>query len=272
MLRPTGLLKRAFLRGALFAFWFALLAPALAWAADCLAFRADEWVTPVYVYDGDTLKLEDGRKLRLLGINTPEIGRDGTPSEALAHEARQALVDLVAQQPRLALRYEQQRQDRYGRLLAHAFLSDGRNLQQLLLQRGLAAAVAIAPNLANFDCYLAAEDGAQGQGIWRLPEYQGIATTALPSDAGGFRVVQGRVKRVGESRQAYWLNFAGGFAARIDKRDLPRFARVLDVDQLQGRTLKLRGWLYQVRGQTRLNLYHPRALQLLPSGAGPVLP
>lgn len=263
MLRPTGLLERALRPGALFAFWLLCLVLSPVRAGECLPFRADEWVETAHVYDGDTVRLKDGRKLRLLGINTPEIGYDGAPSEPLAQEARQALITLLDESPRLALRYEQERKDRYGRLLAHAFLPDRRNLQQLLLRRGLAASVAVAPNLANFECYLAVEREAQGRGIWQLPGYQGIETTALSAGATGFRLLRGKVVRVGESRKAHWLNLAGNVAARIDKQDLPRFAGRLDIRQLRGRTVKLRGWLYQVRGQARLNLDHPAAIEIL---------
>lgn len=233
------------------------------WATECLPFRADEWVRVDRVFDGDTVQLGDGRKVRLIGINTPEIGRDGAPSEPLAEEARQALIALLGETRRLALRYEQEREDRYGRLLAHAFLPDRRNLQYLLLQQGLAAAVAVAPNLDNLQCYLAAEGEAQGRGLWRLPAWQGVETTALPAGSGGFHVLRGRVVRIGESRHAWWINLAGGVAARVDKRDLHRFEGRLALRSLAGRTIRLRGWLYRVRGEARLNLSHPALVELL---------
>ncbi len=264
MLRPLGLLKRVPQKGALFAFWLlSLLYPALLQAQQCLPFQADEWVVVVHVYDGDTVKLKDGRKLRFIGINSPEIGYDGEPSEPLANEARQALIDLLADNKRLALRYGVERKDRYGRLLAHVFLPDQRNLQRLLLRRGLAASVAVGRNLANIDCYLVAERHAGKQGIWSLPRFQGLATTALPAGIKGFQVIQGKVVRVGESRKSYWLNFAGKVAARIDKSDMAVFENRLKLSELQGKTIKLRGWLYQHKGRTQLRLYHPGILQVL---------
>ena len=265
MLRPTGPLKRAPQKGALFAFWL------VAWCfasvpvsfAACLPFQADEWVEVGRVYDGDTVKLKDGRKLRLIGINTPEIGYDGEPSEPLAEAARQALVGLLADDKRLALRYGAERKDRYGRLLAHVFLPDQRNVQSVLLRQGLAASVAVGRNLANFDCYLAAERQAGQLGIWALPRFQGLATTQLAPGAKGFQVIQGKVIRVGESRKSYWLNFTGKVAARIDKHDLAAFKGRLELPTLQGKTIKLRGWLYQYKGQTQLRVYHPGIIEVL---------
>ena len=263
MARPTGLLKRAPQKGALFAFWLLSLFWLPLQAQECLPFQTDEWVEVAHVYDGDTVKLKDGRKLRFIGINTPEIGYDGEPSEPLATEARQALIDLLADNKRLALRYGAERKDRYGRLLAHVFLPDQRNVQQLLLRQGLAASVAVGRNLANIDCYLAAERQAGKQGVWSLPRFQGLITTALPPGLTGFQVIQGKVMGVGESRKSYWLNFAGKVAARIDKRDLAAFEGRLELPELQGKTIKLRGWLYQYKGQTQLRLYHPGVIQVL---------
>lgn len=263
MLRPTGLLKRVPQKGALFAFWLLSLFCLPLQAQECLPFQADEWVEVGHVYDGDTVKLKDGRKLRFIGINSPEIGYDGEPSEPMAEAARQALVDLLADEKRLALRYGVERKDRYGRLLAHVFLPDQRNVQSLLLRQGMAASVAVGQNLANFDCYLAAERQAGQRGIWHLPRFQGLATTALAPGIKGFQVIQGKVIRVGESRKSYWLNFAGKVAARIDKRDLAVFKGRLEPLALQGKTIKLRGWLYQYKGQTQLRVYHPGVIQVL---------
>ena len=46
--------------------------------------------------DGDTLILDPGEAIRLVGINTPEMARDGRPAEPLALEARDTLVALLA--------------------------------------------------------------------------------------------------------------------------------------------------------------------------------
>lgn len=263
MARPTGLLKRAPQKGALFTFCWLIFCCLPLQAQECLPFQSDEWVDVAHVYDGDTVKLRDGRKLRFIGINTPEIGYDGEPSEPMANEARQALIALFADNKRLALRYGAERKDRYGRLLAHVFLPDQRNLQQLLLRQGLAISVAVGRNLANFDCYLAAEREAGLQGVWRLPRFQGLATTDLPEGLRGFQVIKGRVVRVGESKKSFWLNFAGNVAARIDKRDLVAFDGRLELPALQGKFVKLRGWLYQYKDQTQLRIYHPGAIQVL---------
>jgi micrococcal nuclease len=263
MVRPSGLRQRAPQTGALFVLWLLLLLAAPLQAQECLPFHADEWVESAYVYDGDTIRLKDGRKVRFIGINTPEIGHHGDPSEPLGPEARRVLMGLLADNPRVALQYEAEKKDRYGRLLAHVYLSDRRNVQEVLLRQGLAATVAVAPNVANVDCYLAVEKEAGSKGIWQQPRYQGVETTRLPADASGFYVLKGKVVRLGESRKSYWLNFSGDVAARIAKKNLPYFDKRLDVRQLEGRTLKVRGWLYHYKGETRLSISHPAVIEVL---------
>ena len=48
-----------------------------------------------HVVDGDTLRTSDGELIRLLGLNTPELGRDGRPDEPGADAARDALACLL---------------------------------------------------------------------------------------------------------------------------------------------------------------------------------
>src|SRR3569623_1784992 len=71
-------------------------------AAECGVDRVDAEVTVDRVYDGDTVRLNDGRHLRLIGLDTPELGRDGAADQPLAAGARAAgrgLWALADQQP-----------------------------------------------------------------------------------------------------------------------------------------------------------------------------
>lgn len=101
-----------------------------------------------HVVDGDTLDLDapDGQwrrtRVRLWGINTPELGREeeGRPAEPGAEEARQRTREL-AMGRRVTLELEPSRvRDRWGRLLAFVKLPDGTLLNEQLLIEGLAEA------------------------------------------------------------------------------------------------------------------------------------
>ncbi|MEW6765631.1 MAG: thermonuclease family protein [Pseudomonadota bacterium] len=259
----TGLagLLRASLAGAL------LLCGLPAQAADCPADRIDEQVRVASVADGDTLRLADGRKVRLIGVNTPERAHDDRPADPLAEEAHDLLQRLVHDaRGRVGLRMGTEPHDRYGRLLAHVFLPDGESVEARLLSEGLASRVAIPPNLWGQDCLSRAEDEARKarRGVWALPAYRQPADTrALPADAQGYMLLQGRVERVGGSRHAQWINLEGGVALRVDHDLLPWFKGV-DLKDLKGKRIEARGWLTRPGGkEPRIRLTHPSMLRIL---------
>ena len=214
----------------------------------------------VAVHDGDTLRLADGRDVRLVGINTPELGRDGEPDQPLAVAARRALAALLDGERRVALELAPERSDPHGRLLAHIHAADGRNLTAALLERGLGWPVAFPPNLGHLDCYtrIAAAARAAGRGVHGHAAYRAVAAADLGDSAGGFTRVHGTIGRVGRSARAWWLDL-GGLSRRLAGHDLPYF----DTDDpraWRGRRLRVRGWIYRVDGDARMNLRHPAAV------------
>jgi micrococcal nuclease len=265
---PASFSQRAPYRGAFCVWGLALLLAALPAGAapPCAADRIDEQTRVAYVVDGDTVELTDGRRLRLIGIDTPELGRDGARHEPYAVEARSRLRRLLAEGGHgIALRLDREHQDRYGRLLAHAFLGDGRSITAVLLAEGLGTQLTVPPNEWNLDCYREFEGRARAQrlGIWALPPYQPVRADALRPGARGFHLVTGRVERIGSSRRAVWLNLAGGLALRIDRADLPYFQDIRP-EQLQGRTVTARGWIYSRDDALRMQIRHPAALEVAP--------
>jgi len=257
--------KGASHRDAPFAFGLAiyllLVLPLSATAAGCALERSDETVTVSYVYDGDTVKLTDGRKIRFIGINTPEIAHDGGRSEPYAQSARKRLQQLLGE-GRLRLRYGSERHDRYGRTLAHPYLEDGRSINTLLLQEGLATTLVVPPNTWNQGCYHTVEQQARqrGLGVWSLPRYQVTPIAELRAGEEGYRIISGRVARVAESRRSLWLELEGPLALRIPREDLPYFAR-WNLQGLPGKTLVVRGWLHFDKGKWRMTVHHPAALE-----------
>lgn len=245
---------------------FGLLAAPAAGADTCLSERIDERVRISQVLDGDTLALQDGRRLRLIGINTPELGRDGEPPEPGALAARDALRRLVfLNRNQLGLRLGREREDRYGRLLAHAFLDDGRNLTAVMLEQGWGFALTVPPNTWQAECYhaTAARARSAGRGLWRRPDFRPQPAAALPISTQGFRFIRGRVTHVSEGQYNKWINLQGNVALRIARTDLDGF-RGLDWKALPGRDIEASGWIYQRRGQLRLQLRHPLMLTVLP--------
>ena len=256
-------LKKASLVGAFFI--SALVSGPL--LALCEGSGALESVSVAQVVDGDTLRLTDGRNVRLIGLNTPERGRNGMPDEPWANAAKDRLQQLVeANGRRVGLRLGQQPRDHYGRYLAHAFGRDGNNLEAQLLAEGMGYFVAIAPNVSLASCHLDAERVARrkGLGVWRDAPI--VAATALRK--GGFAIVQARVERVERNRGGVWLELEGPLVVHVEHRDARAFG---EIATLAGQLIEARGWVVDRQGRQRdaksarwkLKVSHPSMLQAL---------
>lgn len=193
------------------------------------------------VVDGDTLRLIDGRSVRLIGLNAPELGRQNRSAEPFAEEARRRLQALVAASDgRIRLQVGSQAKDHYGRTLAHAYDGRGRNLEAQLLAEGLGYWLAVAPNLALVECLKTAERGARQArlGLWRQSSVQAPGQLRR----GGFTLVRGEVVRIERNRGGIWLEMGGSLVLRVHEELFDSF----DMRQLQdlsGRTVEARGWV-----------------------------
>jgi endonuclease YncB( thermonuclease family) len=227
----------------------------------CPAEHVDEYSRVKYVHDGDTVHLEDGRKIRLIGINTPELARDSMPEQARAQAARAFLAKVLSVHGnRVGLVYGRERHDRHRRTLAHLFSPEGDNVQAQLLQQGLAAAIAHPPNLAYSDCYAQQEWAARcaGRGIWPDPEHAALRADDLGPGDRGFQRVSGRVERVSQSDRGVWL-FMSDLMIAIRDDDMDHFNRAALLS-LQGRHLTVRGWLHpSSRKKSGKKSYHNRS-------------
>jgi Micrococcal nuclease (thermonuclease) homologs len=231
----------------------------------CAPDQIDERVSVTYVYDGDTVQIEGRRKVRIIGVDTPEFGHKGEPPAPFAVQARESLRDLLNRHGNtLSLRHGAQSHDSYGRLLAHAYVGKGESVAAWLLAQGLGATLAIPPNLWNLECYQAAEKRARvtARGIWQLPTYQPIESTALTFGTQGYRIVQGRVQHIGTSPSSVWLNLTGDLALRISRDDLQYFG-AWTPEGLLGRRVRARGWIHASHGKIRMRVLHPTALETI---------
>jgi micrococcal nuclease len=99
--------------------------------------------TIAYAVDGDTLRVRESSGeldyVRLIGIDTPEDVKPGYPSECGSRAAAASMDRLAPEGAEVTLRYDSvaDHEDRYGRILAHAFI-EGRQLELAQLRRGWA--------------------------------------------------------------------------------------------------------------------------------------
>ncbi|MDR0276696.1 MAG: thermonuclease family protein [Paucimonas sp.] len=218
------------------------------WQAPVLAFcpvpSGQKMVTVRHVVDGDTLRLVDGRSVRLIGINTPEIGRKGKRSEALAETARRRLAVLVRESGgRVGLVAGRESRDKYGRTLAHVYGRSGDNLAARLLGEGLGYRVAVAPNNRLVACQRRAEQAARhaGIGLWRKPSL----VAARDLRRSGFAVVSGKVSAIRRHRGAIRLEIDHSLVVSV-----PRSVPLSVTAGLMGKRVEVRGWVLD-RSRTR---------------------
>jgi endonuclease YncB( thermonuclease family) len=142
-------------------------------------YTASAATTIAKVYDGDTITLSTGEKVRLLQIDTPEL----SPTECYGKEARSALVKLLSAPGQLSLKTDPKldKVDRYGRLLRYVFIGKT-NINLKLVEIGAAAPYFYKGDKGQYSAQiLKAAQIAKSRsiGLWRsCPEAQ-----LMPNDA-----------------------------------------------------------------------------------------
>lgn len=118
------------------------------------------------IVDGDTLELSDGRKLRYIGIDTPETKHPRLGVECFGKEAAARNGELVLNRE-VGLEKDVSEVDRYGRLLRYVWL-DGRMVNEQLVAEGFAQAVSFPPDIKYQDQLRVAEAQARDSkiGLW----------------------------------------------------------------------------------------------------------
>lgn len=215
------------------------------------------------VRDGRTLLLADGRELRLAAI---EVTAD----------SRTALQNLVAGQA-LRLAKLGADHDRYGRLVAFAFTDPAeqsvqQSVQQALLEAGFALVSARVGDKACAEALLGAEAAARAarRGLWADPNFAPLAAEnpeRLMTERGRFALVEGRVLSVHASGGTIYVNFGRrwtkDFTVLIRRRLQRSFtAAGLEPEKLQGRRIRVRGWIEQ-RGGPAIETEVPEQIEFV---------
>jgi micrococcal nuclease len=137
-------------------------------------FRVDRAV------DGDTLKLDNGERVRLIGIDTPEMhenpklhrdaARSGEDVQAILGQGRQAydFTRKIVEGREVRLEFDVQPRDKYGRLLAYVYLSDGTFLNEEIIKNGFAYPMTIPPNVRHAEDFRSLFEQARAKhlGLW----------------------------------------------------------------------------------------------------------
>lgn len=266
------------------------LASALAaWTTFAAAATAAEGISPapgctleagprravVRVIDAETVTLDDTTEVRLVGALAPRApdsrvaGDDWLPER----EARAALAALV-QGRTVELAFAGRRSDRYGRVLAHLFVEAGGHriwVQGEMLAQGHARAYGLPQNSTCLDAMLAREAEARtaGRGLWSNAAYAARFSSdgrQLRQLRDTYQLVEGRIVRASQGRTHVYLNFGADwrrdFTAGV-ALDRSRRGWAADLLQLEGRRVRVRGWIEWQNGPY-IAINDPAQIEVLP--------
>jgi endonuclease YncB( thermonuclease family) len=224
--------------------------------------------------DGRTFAIADGREVRLAAIEVPPLPAGQVPETAPAAAARDALAAELEGRELSLRQAEPQTTDRYGRILAYAFIADSgseRSVQADLLAAGVARVAASAGRRACAEELLRQENVARRAklGLWAGSYYDSLNAgdpAAVLAAKGRFALVEGKVDSVRESGATIYVNFGRrwteDFTVTILKRNERSFAAAgLEPRTLAGRRIRVRGWIEE-RGGPWIEAARPEQIEL----------
>jgi len=212
------------------------------------------------VIDARSFRLQDGREVRLAGI------------EPVAGKRAVAALSAIIAGREVTLRGEDDTPDRYGRQPAFVYLVSSESPVQVdLLAQGEAL---VSTTVTDRDCaavLTAAEEVARQarRGTWADPTAIKNAESSgdILAGIGRFTVVEGKVLSVRQAGATTYLNFGRNwtrdFAATISRRMLPAFeAAGIVLKSLENRRIRVRGWV-EARSGPRIEVLHVGQIEVL---------
>jgi len=230
-------------------------------AAGC-AFEPQGEGRVAAVLDARTFRLDDGREIRLAGIE---------PIATEKADRSPALAALIAGRE-VRLSGQDDTPDRYGRQTAFAYLASSEiSVEAQLLAQGEAL---VSGAVTDKDCattLAAAEETARRAKLGTWADRSAIKNAESPGDIlagiGRFTVVEGKVLSVRQAGAVTYLNFGRNwtrdFAVTISRRMLGGFeAAGIVLKSLENRRIRVRGWV-EARGGPRIDVLRVGQIEVL---------
>ena len=227
------------------------------------------------ITDGRSFTLEDGREIRLAGIEVPlppAAGESGPRAEA-AFAARAALESMLASQSVELRQNGEGAAVAVGTLAMVYVMRDGarQSVAHEMLASGFARVSAHVGDRPCAEELLAQERGARRArlGLWSEPYYVVVAAESgaqLAAERGRFTVAEGNVLSVRESAGTIYMNFgrrwSQALTVTISKRDERVFAAAgVEPKKLENRRVRVRGWVEERNGP-RIEVSRPEQIEI----------
>ncbi len=223
------------------------------------------------VIDGDTVVSASGKRIRLLGIDSPEINWEQGSAEFFAWEARDYLIEQLLNK-NVNLKYDIDKKDDYGRSLAYIFL-DGENFNLKLLEQGYAGLMLVSPNDKYRKSFIRAADEAREnrRGIWNKLEYYSgklpiISYREAEKYIGEEVIVKGRIVNTAKTEELSFLNFSHNYQNTLSlvifNDNLIKFS-YQPVDYLKNHQIKVMGRIKLYKGVPEIIIEEAENIMLI---------
>ncbi|MGE5328140.1 MAG: thermonuclease family protein [Deltaproteobacteria bacterium] len=125
----------------------------------------------IRIVDGDTIVVNlnsKEEKVRLIGVDTPETVKPGTPVQKYGKEASNFTKNMLIDK-KVKLEFDVQHRDKYARLLAYVYLEDGRMFNKILIEQGYAQVMTVPPNVKYQQAFIKLQRKAKEnkKGLWK---------------------------------------------------------------------------------------------------------
>jgi micrococcal nuclease len=227
----------------------------------------------VHITDGDTITVEHlskQYKIRLLGINTPELFNN--PPQPYALQAKEYLFSILYNTYIDVVYYNSLKTDKYNRILANLYKNNVW-INKILIEKGFAVAyiIGIHPYANDVKELFIAEANAIKKNInlWSLDIYKPITVEQAPQYIGQYKIIDAKVKEIRKTNNAIWIeleddNFnkiGSSVSLRINKKDFANF-NMQWIEKLVGKNITIHGFIerYSTKFAPYIGLSHPANL------------
>lgn len=216
------------------------------------------------IIDHQTLRLKNNQIIRLSGIHVPAIKAPKSEFLTIPRQTNFKRIQKFLQQIALGQEVFYDKTgltNRYGYLRTPLFLkTQNKSLQYLLIKNGFALFYSLQSKNPCLLLWRSAEQEAKAAliGMWKYPNTiikEAKPVKKLNWHTQKFQLISGRVHAIGRSRKLIYLNFDKNwrkdFTITIEKKKLTTFEKSgLDIHQLAGKRIQVRGWLEWHNGPT----------------------
>jgi micrococcal nuclease len=217
----------------------------------------------ILVYDGDTVrvKFDDGQewRVRLIGINTPEIG-DARPDVAFKAQLSKRFTFFHLYRKKIKLTYESKLFDSYGRILAYIWTDEQELFNKFIITEGFASAY-VNFRFSYREEFKQDEKEAKRleKGYWKKGENKLIQVEEVNGFIGQLVSVEFICTSVRLKRKLYYLSSSEGeFSALIPKENLSLFPM---PQFYKGKVLAIKGFLEEYKGNPQIMVFTPAQIK-----------